>query len=78
MSTFNDNDRERLVDIVDRLARIEQASIDRRDHGPRITTLEHWKTKHIAIAATLSAITPHVQSAVAPLVAMFATIPGVH
>jgi hypothetical protein len=77
MSTFTDNDRERLVDIVDRLARIEQASIDRKDHGPRITILEHWKTKHIAIAATLAAISSQAHSVAAPLVALL-TFSGAH
>lgn len=50
MTTFTDADRDRLVDIGDRLARIEQALEDRKSHGDRIGKLEHWRTWTFAMA----------------------------
>jgi hypothetical protein len=81
MSDFTDADRARLVDIGDRLIRLETAwstylDHDRREsHGDRLTALETWRTRVVAYCAAIASGAGSVAGAVAhPLLAVFTTL----
>jgi hypothetical protein len=72
------SDRQLLVEIAQRVARIEQSAEDRKDQGSRITSLEHWRTRAFAFAAAWPLVTNHASNVAAPLMALFMSTPGVH
>jgi hypothetical protein len=54
------NDTDWKIEVIDRLARIETSVIERQvftaDHGPRIASLETWRTRIVAVLAVMAAL----------------------